>query len=174
MEEKLVIEGSEVKSLLFKNDTPSDLKPIVKNDIDILKPKTAFILKMYYHQQNASKYIIDKGEELGFDELKHYKSKDRGNVRTLVKTPSLSEVVLDRIRPYFEEIIDIKMGSQLAGPAMRALKIVGKWQLDSINDLWRLCSVLVFQHDMWHDGDTVKDGLKYIIRSDVMYKRLVN
>eukprot|EP01132_Coremiostelium_polycephalum_P004710 gene4710-5882_t len=30
-------------------------------------------------------------------------------------------------------------------------------------------SVLVFQHDLFHDGDTVQSGLKYIIRSDVMY-----
>eukprot|EP01133_Synstelium_polycarpum_P007368 gene7368-8582_t len=32
-------------------------------------------------------------------------------------------------------------------------------------------SVLVFQHDMWHDGQEVLGGLKYIIRSDVMYTR---
>ncbi|KYR00119.1 hypothetical protein DLAC_03269 [Tieghemostelium lacteum] len=31
-------------------------------------------------------------------------------------------------------------------------------------------SVLVFQHDLYHDGDVVKSGLKYIIRSDVMYQ----
>jgi len=30
-------------------------------------------------------------------------------------------------------------------------------------------SVLVFQHDIWHDGETLNQGEKYIIRSDIMY-----
>ncbi|CAM4757593.1 unnamed protein product [Rotaria magnacalcarata] len=31
--------------------------------------------------------------------------------------------------------------------------------------------VLIFQHDLFHEGETVSTGKKYIMRSDVMYKR---
>ncbi|EFA77578.1 hypothetical protein PPL_12181 [Heterostelium album PN500] len=229
MEEPLVIEGQVVKPMLFPSETPSDAKPIVKNDIEILKPNVAFVLDNVLSPSECQ-FIIDQGEEMGFDDLKHYTSKYRGNVRILVKTKSLSDVVLERIRPYLEQRLDIKPGSNLTGPMMRAY--YGQWELSAINDLWRLCkynhlgkfaahydghyiqdndnrsyltfmiylsegieggstrfldnksnkilaevvpkagSVLVFQHDMWHDGDVVKNGLKYIIRSDVMYRRL--
>ncbi|CAF3407494.1 unnamed protein product [Rotaria socialis] len=33
--------------------------------------------------------------------------------------------------------------------------------------------VLIFQHDLFHEGETVSTGKKYIMRSDVMYKRIL-
>ena len=30
---------------------------------------------------------------------------------------------------------------------------------------------LVFQHHMYHEGETLRDGTKYIMRSDLMYVR---
>jgi prolyl 4-hydroxylase len=30
---------------------------------------------------------------------------------------------------------------------------------------------LLFQHQLWHEGCVVKSGIKYVLRSDVMYRR---
>lgn len=32
-------------------------------------------------------------------------------------------------------------------------------------------SLIVFNHDLWHDGETVTKGRKYILRSDILYER---
>ncbi len=31
-------------------------------------------------------------------------------------------------------------------------------------------SVVLFDHDLWHDGETVTDGVKFILRSDLLYE----
>ncbi len=31
-------------------------------------------------------------------------------------------------------------------------------------------TMLVFDHDIWHAGKTVEDGVKYVLRTDVFYK----
>ena len=33
-------------------------------------------------------------------------------------------------------------------------------------------SVLVFQHDILHEGSLLKEGRKYTVRSDVMYRKI--
>ena len=32
--------------------------------------------------------------------------------------------------------------------------------------------VLVFQHNIWHSGERVSDGTKYVLRSEIMYEEV--
>ena len=32
-----------------------------------------------------------------------------------------------------------------------------------------LCSVFIFDHELLHEGDEVKEGVKYVIRTDLMF-----
>ena len=34
---------------------------------------------------------------------------------------------------------------------------------------YRTGSILIFQHDIMHEGSLLEDGIKYTIRTDVMY-----
>ncbi|GAM27865.1 hypothetical protein SAMD00019534_110410, partial [Acytostelium subglobosum LB1] len=222
MEAPLVIEGQKVRMIAFPSETPPDAQPIIQRTLDVLKPKTAFVLD-HVLSPSECKYIIDKGEEIGFDNLKFYKTQYRGNVRIMVSSHSLSATVFERIKQYLPDNLNI---------SLKYDSINGKWKLHEVNEMWRLCkynlggafaphldgnfvrdsdnrsyltfmiylsegidggatrfleqhshkvvasvqpkvgSVLVFQHDMWHDGETVNAGLKYIMRTDVMYRRV--
>jgi len=46
----------------------------------------------------------------------------------------------------------------------------GENEEDTIPVVPRIGSVLIFQHDMLHEGSLLKAGRKYAIRTDVMYK----
>ncbi|EGG13308.1 hypothetical protein DFA_11069 [Cavenderia fasciculata] len=238
MEQTLVIEGQKVRNIIFPFDLDSkgdDVKPITKTNIDALTPKSAFILDNVLSPTEC-KYIIDRGEEMGFDELAHYIKKYRNNSRVLVKSYSLSSLIFERIKQFLPSELDISDSTPYLDDGRRARKhLHGKWKLNQVNELWRLCKyqdggafashydgfyerdadnrsyltfmiylsggiaggctrfldpkddktvlasvepkegrILVFTHNIWHDGETVLPGgnQKYIMRTDVMYTRV--
>lgn len=43
-----------------------------------------------------------------------------------------------------------------------------------LGSVWPVCgSVIIFDHRLWHDGEPVTAGCKYVLRSDVLYRRAV-
>jgi len=53
-----------------------------------------------------------------------------------------------------------------------ATRFYAKAQGPLLGSVWPVCgSVIVFDHQLWHDGQPVTDGCKYVLRSDVLYRR---
>ncbi|KAF2070499.1 hypothetical protein CYY_008182 [Polysphondylium violaceum] len=224
------IEGQVVHSLDFSLDTrlPPDALPIVKTVIKEVEPKVAFVLDNVLSKSECL-YLINRGNELGFHQVPGYNQKYRSQDRILVNSVSLSIVVYKRILPFIPNHISTNEGTNSSYASNYLAAPKGEWDINSCNDLWRLCkygpggkflshydgiyvkdtynrsfftfmiylndvpvsgatrfldkncdtakvkiqpkagSVLVFQHDIWHDGEILNDGEKYIIRSDIMY-----
>lgn len=38
----------------------------------------------------------------------------------------------------------------------------------------KMGSLIIFEHSLWHEGQILKEGKKYILRSDILYKRVLN
>lgn len=46
-----------------------------------------------------------------------------------------------------------------------------RYAADSVIDIEpRTGDLLVFSHDFWHDGEAVTGGVKYVLRSDILYQ----
>ena len=61
----------------------------------------------------------------------------------------------------------------MTGPACAVIETfsINKEQSIVVNVLIFAGSVLIFQHDIWHKGSQVQGGVKYCMRTDVMYTR---
>lgn len=63
----------------------------------------------------------------------------------------------------------IYLNGEFTGGHTRFLKTEGRDVLYSLKAEPGM--VLCFQHDIFHDGQKLEDGKKYLMRSDVMYKK---
>jgi len=192
---------------------------------------------------------MQKADESGALEQTKYQVNYRNTERLVFDSTELSELVFSRIKPFLVESVTVEKGEEIE--KAQAMGTIGTWNLNSLNNCYRLCRyppgghfaphfdgnyvpsnnlrsfytlnmylnghesfqdgrthflgdkqmletnpetgkyqgckdnilgsvipesglALIFLHPIMHEGEPTSGGLKYILRTDVMYKRDVN
>jgi hypothetical protein len=135
--------------------------------------------------------LIGCAEGRGFrSPAPEYPPSYRNNDRQVLDDPALAARLLERLRPHLPErihedghgvhfredgrqsrltfVVYLNDAAEFAGGSTRFFPARGAPPSASVPPA--AGTLILFMHDLWHDGEEVSAGIKYVLRSDVLYQ----